>query len=304
MRRSIPLVAALTLTVGLSAAPAQARPDSADESRAAGSWTTGKKLAGQRLATMPAGCGTDITMVYPSTTLVYAQVRGMKGSRWSTNLKLGFMPKTISHARTIESGATTTDFHYAVDSAGRMWQIQAIFTDSSAQLRKKVVSSGWSWVRTMTTHYPYIYAVSTTGHLRRLSIWNSGGVGSVVTLPGGTGHKSVNSLSYGGYWETGSDGINEVQDDIVFSDTTGRLGAYAIPRKTYSKTSRHIFRTAGWNLKHVSAGSCDSGDPRQLVGINAAGEVRVYLDRDQTDQNGSDIAGYGKIATWAGLFQD
>lgn len=300
-RRVASVVAGLALAVlpvgSAHAAPMTAAPVAASV------------VAAAKPTPIPSTCRAAMTLVRPDTTLQLGVVQGRKGTLYSTNSSLGYMPKTIAYVGTTSKAGVSVDRFFAIDAQGRMHRI--VVTERpvaggapgahTVTLTDTVIANGWGGVRLIVSSGPYVYGVTTEGGMKRYAVTSSYGLtgaGTVATK----GWSSITSLAYGGWWNLGS---GRSAEDLVALTKSGDVKAYMIPR---DKPARFTGTTLakGWTMfSHLAVGECSKSSSRTLAAVKPNGDVFAYLDTNGNDQSGKDIKNSGLVATgWTGLASD
>ncbi len=259
---------------------------------------------------IPTTCRAAMTLVRPDTTLQLGVVQGRKGTLYSTNSKLGYLPKTIAYVGTTSNRGISIDRFFAIDPQGRMHRI--LVTERpvagakdgahTVTLTDTVIASGWGEVRLIVSSGPYVYGITTGGGLRRYAVTPSYGLKGAGTIAT-SGWGSVTSLAYGGWWNLGS---GRSAEDLVALTKSGAVKAYMIPRDKPTQVTSKTLIAKGWTMfSHLSAGECSKGSSRTLAAVKPNGDVYAYLDANGNDQSGKDITWSGQVATgWTGLASD
>lgn len=295
------------LGLGLAVLPAALPAGSAQAAPRVG----GKVWA--KPAPIPSTCRAAMTLVRPDTTLQLGVVQGRKGTLYSTNSKLGYMPKTIAYVGTTSNRGISIDRFFAIDPQGRMHRI--LVTERpvasgaggaggahTVTLTDTVIAKGWGGVRLIVSSGPYVYGVTTAGGLRRYAVTPSYGLTGAGTIAT-KGWGSVTSLAYGGWWSLGS---GRAAEDLVALTKSGAVKAYMIPRDKPTQVTSTTLIAKGWTMfSHLSAGECSKGASRTLAAVKPNGDVYAYLDANGNDQSGKDIKWSGLVAKgWTGLASD
>lgn len=262
---------------------------------------------------LPAACRATASVVTPEGRLRTGVVAGSQANLYESGMALPFRPKALTFVGTSTNRGITIDRLLATDTSGRLLGLtvtERVGGDAAASVRltqRVVARSSWQGVQAMTSTGPYLYATLGDGSFRRyvvgadLSVRSSGVIAR-------TGWETVRSLSYGGGWMLPPDsrGRTRRADDVLALTAAGALKAYVIPRDTPAATRVTTLVPAGWGVhRYVGVGRCEGGKARPLIGVRPDGAVFGYLDRNGSDQLGSDIRGLGRATTgWTGVVGD
>lgn len=318
---SLGVVAALAAAaVGVSSAgAAQADPGrgaSAPEQAATGAYSgaarpdgivVGRPSAARRAAAvdLPKRCRTAVTIARPDRSLALGVVEGDEGRLHPTGAALEFDPVAFAFVGASVNRGVTVDRYLATDEAGRLHTVRlterAAAGGSAVSVTDTVIGRGWRGIRSFVVGGPYLYALTTSGGLKRYRVSSTLDV-TVAGIVATTGWDDVVSLGYGGWWKLPK---GEVADDLVGVTGSGRLTAYSVPRDDPDAVTSRVLLPRGWHVfSHVAVGTC-LGASRPLVGIKPDGSVYAYLDADGNDQSGDDIRPAGLAATgWTGSIAD
>lgn len=206
---------------------------------------------------------------------------------------------TVPSMVVTRTGILQSQKHTVVESDGDtpVWRTQA----------PKRIGHGWASVRDIAIPddltAPYFFAV-TGDRLNRytLRVTRAGDVG-VRTAPHAAtaGFSGVRSLTW-----TRDTVASGVRADVLLGLRGGELVEYVVPRKTNPRVTTRVLARSGWGgVGTIDAGLCftdgrDTAVPTSTTPIlgRVGRDVRLYVDRDNTDGSGRDIANHGRIGTW------
>ncbi len=168
------------------------------------------------------------------------------------------------------------------------------------------IGHGWNQVSAValpgTPDDPYLFAV-LGDRLNRYTLGVSNtGTASVRSAPHAatSGFRTVRSLTW-----TRSTTVRGVAADVLVGLDGSKLVEYTVPRKTNPRVSKRELGTGWGSVKAISAGLCftDGRDTAELtrstpILARVGRDVRLYLDRTNTDGSGRDILNYGRIGAW------
>lgn len=257
-------------------------------------------------ATPLAACSGLAFGVRPDTTLVaYSYQEGR--SRVVATRKVGWVPRTMAFTLDIATGDSV---FWAIHPDGSLRQITLIGDDlRHMRMTQRVVARNWGNVRTLSIGglrfvgnqlERHLYAVSTTGEMRRFAITANGRslryAGTVSTR----GWWGVNTLTFDRV-EFSQD-RTEAWDVLVATTSRGELREYFISQSRPSYWARATLRAKTWqSFAMVTTGFCDTDAPsRPILAVKRDGSMFAYVDQDATDRSGADISGGVRSGLWTG----
>lgn len=169
------------------------------------------------------------------------------------------------------------------------------------------IGHGWNAVRDMalpgTDTAPYLFAVLGT-RLNRYTL-RADAKNDLVVRTGPhaatAGFGGVRALTW-----TRETTVRGVRADVLIGLDGARLREYTVPRKVNPRVTTRTLASRGWGgVSHLDAGVCVTGSGAKArvthetpVLARVGRSVRLYVDRDNRNGSGTDIANHGQVGTW------
>lgn len=178
--------------------------------------------------------------------------------------------------------------------------------NNDVKVTTKRMAVTWGQTRLLVGSYSgpatggiFVYGLTDSGALGRY-VFTGGTAPKNRVVVGNSGWKGVKTLQYDRPGKV--PGTNRTADVLLATTADGMLVEYTIPHDKPSQWSRKNLKTSTWgNFVHLSSATCGEynkpNQPRMLLGVQASGDVYLYLDKRNDDNSGADIVGYGRIAT-------
>ena len=178
--------------------------------------------------------------------------------------------------------------------------------NNDVKVTSKRMAVTWGQTRLLVGSYSgpstggiYAYGLTDSGALGRYT-FTGGTAPKNRVVVGNSGWKGVKTLQYDRPGKVA--GTNRTADVLLATTADGMLVEYTIPHDKPSQWTRKNLKTSTWgNFVHLSSVTCGEynkpNQPRMLLGVQASGDVYLYLDKRNDDNSGADIVGYGRIAT-------
>lgn len=170
------------------------------------------------------------------------------------------------------------------------------------------IGHGWASVRDIAVPLdlsaPYLFAVTGDRLNRYTMSTRANGHIVVRSAPHAAtaGFSEVRGLTW--TRETVASGVPA---DVLLGLRGAQLVEYVVPRATNPRVTTRVLAGSGWGgVTSIDAGMCftdgrDTALPTRSTPIlgRVGTQVRLYVDRDNRDGSGRDIANHGRIGTWA-----
>ena len=261
---------------------------------------------------LPVGyCSLKVTGVTAAGQITQRGYNTQPGVAKTTTVKygpgrLGFVPRAMLPPGGAGGIEAVNKSWYANSTDGGFYGITAIGPTSNNDVKVTATRLALTWggTRLMVASAAgnssgrYMYGLTDSGALGRY-VYGAGAPKYRVVV-GNSGWQGVKTLSYDR--QTVIAGTKRTADVLLATTVDGKLAEYTIPHDTPAQWSRKDLKSSTWgNFVHLSSSTCGEwgkpGQPRMMLGVQASGDVYLYLDKRSDDGSGADIVGYGKIAS-------
>lgn len=168
------------------------------------------------------------------------------------------------------------------------------------------IGQGWGAVRDIAApadlDSPYYFAVLGNRLNRYTLKTQSSGLLTVRNAPHAAtaGFGNVRSITW-----TRATTVGRVSADVLVGLDGGSLVEYIVPRQANPRVTRRVLAQGWGGVSEISAGVCLTDDsdearvkPMTPLLARVRQDVRLYVDRDNRNGTGTDIANFGRIGAW------